>query len=504
MSLNIGFGDGGGRVVRSSSSGGYKVVKSLEELHAQTVIRPYIYNGEIYQLFAVAEDQKIFLHYDSDGNLYIYNYNTTTDTVAECPILTSLSVIDNLTSDIHDQPVSAAQAKILYEMVLQRITCEEIDDLSTVDHTGFYINAGNMYYCYSILKTKIYFIRFDRNNGTSIYNYDKIRGIYEESIYLNTSNIANTLTTSLDIEGKVLDARQGKILYDSLTSFQTATDLAIFNLQTNKVDKVAGKSLIADSEIDRLAKVFNYDDSAVKQLIADLQEGKVDKDGKKQLSDENFTAEEKAKLASLGNLITIKGIVDSVEKLPTVNNKLGDVYFVKKSTSEVDSYLEFIWVNKNETYGWEKLGETVNIDLSDYYTKIMIDSMIEKLMPKVTTDSLATPEKVGFYSYMGDMYFLYGTKNGIKYYFRYSTTTGVGLAQYDTTTGLYSSQTYLNTNAIVNDLNTPPTTVGKVLDARQGKVLDDRITSVYNDLHNKIIDGWEYLTDARSASAREL
>lgn len=39
-------------------------------------------------------------------------------------------------------------------------------------------------------------------------------------------------------------------------------------LDTNKVDKVAGKSLISDTEIARLAKVTNYDDSGVK---ADIQ-----------------------------------------------------------------------------------------------------------------------------------------------------------------------------------------------------------------------------------------
>lgn len=39
-------------------------------------------------------------------------------------------------------------------------------------------------------------------------------------------------------------------------------------LDTNKVDKVDGKSLISDTEIARLAKVTNYDDSGVK---ADIQ-----------------------------------------------------------------------------------------------------------------------------------------------------------------------------------------------------------------------------------------
>ena len=37
----------------------------------------------------------------------------------------------------------------------------------------------------------------------------------------------------------------------------------------NKVDKVKGKSLVADSEIERLASVHNYDDTAIKESLAE-------------------------------------------------------------------------------------------------------------------------------------------------------------------------------------------------------------------------------------------
>lgn len=39
----------------------------------------------------------------------------------------------------------------------------------------------------------------------------------------------------------------------------------------NKVDKVSGKSLVSDSEIERLADVSNYDDTALKADVEDLK-----------------------------------------------------------------------------------------------------------------------------------------------------------------------------------------------------------------------------------------
>ena len=50
------------------------------------------------------------------------------------------------------------------------------------------------------------------------------------------------------------------------SAIQTNTN-DISTLNTNKVDKVEGKSLISDSEITRLASVDNYDDTTIKQRV---------------------------------------------------------------------------------------------------------------------------------------------------------------------------------------------------------------------------------------------
>lgn len=57
----------------------------------------------------------------------------------------------------------------------------------------------------------------------------------------------------------------------------TADFSSIDNQLNNKVDKVTGKSLIADTEITRLADVHNYDDTDVKGSISNLESTKQDK-----------------------------------------------------------------------------------------------------------------------------------------------------------------------------------------------------------------------------------
>ena len=77
------------------------------------------------------------------------------------------------------------------------------------------------------------------------------------------------------------------IWIESVKSFEfigkTEVDLSnyynkseIDDLLLNKVNKEDGKSLISDTEIERLANVDNYDDTELKQYISDLQNNKQD------------------------------------------------------------------------------------------------------------------------------------------------------------------------------------------------------------------------------------
>lgn len=85
-----------------------------------------------------------------------------------------------------------------------------------------------------------------------------------------------------------------------------------------KVDKVDGKSLVEDTEIQRLSTLENYNDSQIKQDISNIKSNlntKVDKVDGKQLSTNDFTDALKSKLDS----------VDAKSKVYSVNGQTGDV-----------------------------------------------------------------------------------------------------------------------------------------------------------------------------------
>lgn len=110
------------------------------------------------------------------------------------------------------------------------------------------------------------------------------------------------LLTSLDI----------KPIEDNIANNATAINneattraSAVNALDNAKVDKVAGKQLSTEDytteEKTKLAGLYNYNDTEVKADITALQNGKVDKVTGKQLSTEDFTTTEKNKLAGLSN-----------------------------------------------------------------------------------------------------------------------------------------------------------------------------------------------------------
>lgn len=55
------------------------------------------------------------------------------------------------------------------------------------------------------------------------------------------------------------------VRYDGLSSYD---DTQLRNLVNQKVDKQSGKSLISDTQIQRLANVDNYDDTEIRQAIS--------------------------------------------------------------------------------------------------------------------------------------------------------------------------------------------------------------------------------------------
>ena len=76
-------------------------------------------------------------------------------------------------------------------------------------------------------------------------------------------------------------------------------------------------------------------------------------------------------ISALGTVFVVKGRVDSVDALPNTDNKSGDVYLV--GTQDADNFAEYYWTGTL----WDFMGQTTEIDLSNYYTKDVTYSKTE-------------------------------------------------------------------------------------------------------------------------------
>lgn len=166
-----------------------------------------------------------------------------------------------------------------------------------------------------------------------------------------------------------------------------------------KVDKVTGKSLIADTEITRLASVKNYDDTAIKADIAKkvdttamntALEGKVDKVDGKVLSSNDYTTAEKEKLAGLSNY----NDADIKASIATKANS-DDVYTKTAMNTELDKK-----ANKATTIS--------GYGITDAYTKTEVDAKVSSVYKYkgsvANEDALPTADQV-----IGDVYNLEDT-----------------------------------------------------------------------------------------------
>lgn len=100
----------------------------------------------------------------------------------------------------------------------------------------------------------------------------------------------------------------------------------------------------------------------------------------------------KLAIEGLGTLFTLKGRVDTVEDLPTTDNKSGDVYLVGASSDT--EFWEYYYTGTM----WDYMGKTADVDLHNYYTKSEVDTLLSAKVDKVdgmglSSNDFTTAEK---------------------------------------------------------------------------------------------------------------
>lgn len=100
--------------------------------------------------------------------------------------------------------------------------------------------------------------------------------------------------------------------------------------------------------------------------------------------------------AKLASALTFKGTVANFAALPAEGNKVGDMYNIKAAGgtdvhgTKIKAGDNVVWVGASEkpddthAAGWDCLGGTVVVDLSNYYTKTETESAIDTKLTPVT------------------------------------------------------------------------------------------------------------------------
>ena len=204
---------------------------------------------------------------------------------------------------------------------------------------------------------------------------------------LSTNDLTNELKATYDAkqdaltQGNNITILNGVISADDMRYDDTEIkgniselNSSVSNLSSSKVDKITGKGLSTNDyttqEKNKLANLENYDDTEIKASI----NGKVDKVSGKQLSTEDYTTSEKTKLSGIESNAQVNVIetikVDNVELTPTskgvnidLSNKVDKESGKGLSTNDfTNSYKEQIGTN---TTNISNLSSSIPTKLSD-------------------------------------------------------------------------------------------------------------------------------------------
>lgn len=274
-------------------------------------------------------------------------------------------------------------------------------DDSDVTHTSVLtVEDGETPSFSSVVITGGHRLTFTTQDPTQSVSFDVMDGAKGDTgVSVVASNVDenNNLTLTLS-NGNVINA--GKIkavtVVDntlSTTSTNPVENKVITNALNDKVDKEMGKGLFSDEE---KTKLENIEDGAqvnvLEKLIVNGQEATItDKSitltlitsavsnlQNYYLKTETYTKQEVEDL--IGQTVGVT--IEIVEQLPT-EGQSNVIYFLPTETEGV--YSQYIYT----TDGWILIGSTT-VDLSNYYTKTQIDTLLNGKQNVLTIDSFPT------------------------------------------------------------------------------------------------------------------
>ena len=203
----------------------------------------------------------------------------------------------------------------------------------------------------------------------------------------NLSNYATKIELSTKVDKVVGKSLISDTEIERLLTLENYDDSSIRSSLNNittelstKVDKVEGKSLISDTEIERLSTLVNYDDSSIRSSLANIT-----------TSLENITTNYATKTELSTKVDKVDGkslILDSeIKRLLTLKNY--DDTSIRSSLEDITTSLEDITTNyATKTFVTDEIakaqlsGDGNSVDLSGYATKTELSTKVDKVNGK--------------------------------------------------------------------------------------------------------------------------
>lgn len=243
-------------------------------------------------------------------------------------------------------------------------------------------------------------VTFATTNPSQSVTFDVMNGNNgQQGISVVGSNVDtyNHLTFTLS-NGNTIDAGYINAVTNvdnvlSHVSTNPVENKVITDALDTKVDKETGKGLFSDTEKNKLANIEdNAQVNVIEKLIVNGQEATItDKSialtiitsavsnlQNYYLKTETYTKQEVEDL--IGSTVGVT--IEIVEQLPT-EGQSNIIYFLPTETQGV--YSQYIYT----TDGWILIGSTT-VDLSNYYTKVQVDALLNGKQNVLTIDAFPT------------------------------------------------------------------------------------------------------------------